>query len=178
MQPIQIVARAAVRCDHAAGHLGKLGGGAFDLQIAQSELEFLDLFLRRFDRHIAGADELLIRFLGVFKLGAVLAQLLLGGLQPERILPGGIAVSRPQLRPGLGAQLAFLGLEPFDLGDQPLTHSRMRRETLVVLGDLFAEILLLDFEQSLGIRLLESPHKETQKAAKKVGDALENNVWG
>ena len=53
----------------------------------------------------------------------------------------------------------------------------MRGEARVVVGDLLAQILFLDFEQRLGIRTFHPRDKQPDKTAEQIGDAFEHNAF-
>ena len=120
VEAVERVAGAADLGDHPRGHLVQLRGGALDLQVIDAGFQRCQLRLRRFHRHIARAQQLLVRRLGGSELRAVLDQLALHGLQPQRLLTGQIVIAGAEVGGRLRAQLALLLLQAFHLRHQPL----------------------------------------------------------
>ena len=66
---------------------------------------------------------------------------------------------------GMVALFSFL---PLDLRNQPLAKTGVAGQALVVIGDLFSEILLFHFQQSFGIFALHPRNEEPEEAANQV----------
>src|SRR5271155_2453483 len=176
LQPVESVAAGAEASDHPGGHLGDFGHGALHFQVADASFERFDLLTGDGDRHIAGADELLIGGLGLLHLFAVFLKLALDGLQAQRILTGGLTIAQLQVRGGLGVELVVFGLQLADLGDEPLDKRCMGSEAAVELADLLAQVLLLELEQSLGVLALEARDEQANEAIEKIAQAAKHAV--
>ena len=83
-------------------------------------------------------------------------------------------VAGPKVGGGLCPELAFFLLQPLDLRHQPFAETGVRRQALVVVGDLPAQVLLLHFQQRFRILPLQASDEETQEAAEEIGDSSEH----
>jgi hypothetical protein len=98
------------------------------------------------------------------------------GLEPDGILTGRLAVARSQVSAGFRGQIALFGLQFRDLRDEPLAETGVIGQSLVVLGDLFAEILFLYFKKSLWILPFHAADEQAKEASNEIADAFKHNV--
>src|SRR5262249_41615041 len=87
----------------------------------------------------------------LLKLLAVFFQLARNSLQAQRVLTCGVAVSRAKVCGSLCAQITLLCLKLLDLAHEAFAQTGVRRETLIILSYLLAEILRFHFQQSFRI---------------------------
>ena len=112
--------------------------------------------------------------LGLLELLAVLLQLALDGLQAEGELSGGFAIAGAQVGRRLGAHVLLLGLELAYLAHEPLAQAGVRRQPLVEVADLLAEVLLLELEQRFRIAPFEVLDEQGQESPEEVGHSLQH----
>ena len=89
---------------------------------------------------------------------AILGQLAIDGLEPQRILPGGVEIADLEVCGGLGPQVLLIGFQLADLAHQPFAKSGMGSQSLVVLRNLLAQVFGLHLKQSFRILHLHTRH--------------------
>jgi hypothetical protein len=77
---------------------------------------------------------------------------------------------------GLGSQVALVGLELADLPHEALGQAGMGGQALIEIADLLAQVLLLQFQQGLGVLLLDAGDEHVEKRFEQVGDAAEHEA--
>ena len=130
--------------------------------------------LRGLHGDIARLDQVLVGRLGLLELLAVLLELRVDGLQPQRVLAGRRLVAGAQVRGGLGAQVLLLGFELAHLAHDAFAQPGVRGEALVEVGDLLAQVLLLELQQGLRIALLDAGDEEREEPFDEIRDPAEH----
>src|SRR5258708_40102985 len=82
-----------------------------------------------------------------------------GVLETKSGLTRRIATVRSQKGGCFRAEFPLLYFEFLDLGNEALAKAGMRGQTLIILSDLFAQILALDFEQSFRILFFQTANE-------------------
>ena len=141
------VAGSADLGEHAAGHLVHFGERLVHLHAVEVLAQCLDFVARGFDGGVAGHDQFLVGFFGVRELGTVIGQFFADALEFEGDLAGEPLVSGAEVGGGLRLEFLLLALLALHLGDEFLAQPGVRREPLVELSDLSAEVFLFHFEQ-------------------------------
>src|SRR5262245_14025809 len=73
-------------------------------------------------------------------------------------------------------QIALFTFQFLYLIDHALAQTCVRSEPLIIIRDLFAQILLFDFEESFGILFLQSADKKTEESADQISESSKHRL--
>ena len=135
----------------------------------------LSIFARRgLHGDVARLDQVLVGVFGLLELLAVLFELRVDRLQAQRVLAGGRLVAGAQVRGGLGAQVLLLGFELAHLAHDALAQPGVRREALVEVRDLLAQVLLLQLEQRFRIAAFDAGDEQREEPFDEIRESAEH----
>src|SRR6185312_861252 len=89
---------------------------------------------------------------------------------------GGGPVAGLEMGRDLGGQVALVGLQLADLPHEPLGEAGMGGQALIEVADLLAQVLLLQFQQGLGVLLLDAGDEQVEKRFEQIGDASDHEA--
>src|SRR5205823_5242934 len=87
-----------------------------------------------------------------------------------RVLRRRVPVAGAGVGRGFRAEVALFPFQLANLGHETLAESGMGRQSLVVVRDLPAEILLLHLDQCFGVLPLEARDEQSDETAKEIRD--------